>query len=90
MLLRQLQYIIAVEELKNFTKAASKCCVTQSTLSLQIKGLEDYFGIQFFDRKKYPIELTAQGEALIDKAREVVKLAKEFEEAAKNMKVNNS
>lgn len=39
--LRQLRYFVKSAELLNFTEAAAQCCITQSTLSQQIKQLED-------------------------------------------------
>jgi LysR family transcriptional regulator, hydrogen peroxide-inducible genes activator len=85
MLLRQLEYVVAVDDLKNFTKAADRCCVTQSTLSLQIKSLEDLLGIQIFDRTTLPVKLTKEGEQLIEEARNIVKQAKAFENFAKSL-----
>ena len=41
--LQQLEYIIAVDKLKNFVKASEACFVTQATLSMMIKKLEKYF-----------------------------------------------
>jgi LysR family transcriptional regulator, hydrogen peroxide-inducible genes activator len=85
MLLRQLEYVLAVAELKSFTRAADKCCVTQSTLSLQIKSLEEYLNVQFFDRTSSPVKLTDEGEHLITQVREIVGKAKSFEKYAKNL-----
>jgi len=85
MLLRQLEYVLAVSELKSFTKAADKCCVTQSTLSLQIKSLEDHLNVQFFDRTTTPVKLTPEGEHLIEQVRSIVEDAKSFEVYAKNL-----
>jgi LysR family transcriptional regulator, hydrogen peroxide-inducible genes activator len=88
MLLRQLEYVVAVDDLKNFTKAADRCCITQSTLSLQIKSLEDFLGIQIFDRTTLPVKLTKEGEMLIEEARAIVEQAKKFERYAKSLKTN--
>lgn len=85
MLLRQLEYVLAVAELKSFTKAADRCCVTQSTLSIQIKSLEDYLDVQFFDRSSNPVKLTPEGEHLIYQVKEIVSKAKHFEKYAKNL-----
>ncbi|MEM9983331.1 MAG: LysR substrate-binding domain-containing protein, partial [Bacteroidota bacterium] len=55
----------AVEELKSFSLAAEKCCVTQSTLSTMIGKLEDEMGIKIFDRKTKPISLTKEGKIVL-------------------------
>ena len=48
--LTQLEYVVAVDEFRHFATAADKCFVTQPTLSMQIKKLEDDLGVIIFDR----------------------------------------
>ena len=48
MSLKQLKYLIALYEESHFGRAAERCHVTQSTLSLQISKLEDYLGVPLF------------------------------------------
>ncbi len=72
MTLTQLEYIIAVSELRSFYRAAEKCHVTQPTLSQQIKKLEDIFGAKIFDRSRKPVELTPAGVTLVTQARRVL------------------
>ena len=48
--LTQLEYIVAIDEYRHFATAAEKCFVTQPTLSMQIKKLEDELGVIIFDR----------------------------------------
>ena len=72
MTITQLQYVLAVAEYQNFTKAAEKCFVTQPTLSMQIQKLEDELNIQIFDRGKKPIALTKVGEKLVIQAKNIV------------------
>jgi LysR family hydrogen peroxide-inducible transcriptional activator len=62
---QQIQYILTLEETKNFSRAAEICFVTQPTLSMQIKKAEDSLGFQIFDRNKNPIELTPWGKELL-------------------------
>lgn len=64
--IQQFQYILAVAETKHFEAAAEKCFITQSTLSTMISKFEDEIGIQIFDRKKKPVELTREGLAIIE------------------------
>jgi LysR family hydrogen peroxide-inducible transcriptional activator len=70
--IQQLEYIIAVDRLKNFTKAAEYCNVTQATLSAMVKKLEQELEIIIFDRKKNPTETTEIGIETIENAKKVV------------------
>lgn len=72
MTITQLQYVLAVAEYQNFTKAAQKVFVTQPTLSMQIQKLEDELDIQIFDRTKKPIQLTETGRKIVNQARNIV------------------
>ena len=62
----QLRAFHAVATEGSFTKAANTLNVTQPTLSGQVKGLEDQFGVRLFDRRKRKIELTDIGRNLLD------------------------
>lgn len=72
MTITQLQYVLAVAEHQNFTKAALKVFVTQPTLSMQIQKLEDELGVKIFDRTKKPIQLTETGKKIVNQARNIV------------------
>ena len=72
MTITQLQYVLAVAEHQNFTKAALKVFVTQPTLSMQIQKLEDELGVKIFDRSKKPIQLTDTGRKIVNQARNIV------------------
>jgi len=65
----QVQYLIALDEHRNFIKAAEASFVTQPTLSMQMKKLEEELGVIIFDRSKQPIEPTAIGKKIIEQAR---------------------
>ena len=67
--LTQLEYIVAIDEYRHFATAADKCFVTQPTLSMQIKKLEDELGIIIFDRSRQPVVPTDIGAKLIEQAR---------------------
>jgi len=71
MTITQLEYIIAVEDTKSFAKASLKCHVTQPTLSVQIKKLEEELGVVLFDRSKKPVITTEIGLQIIEQARVV-------------------
>ncbi len=85
MLLRQLEYILAVEHFQSFTKAADYCCVTQPTLSQQIRTLESYLGIEVFDRSNLPVMPTEKGNLILERAKNVVTQARELESFAKEL-----
>lgn len=67
--LQQLEYIVAVDRLKNFSQAAESCHVTQATLSAMIKKLEEEIGLIIFDRKVSPVITTDDGRRVIEQAR---------------------
>lgn len=71
--IQQLQYILAVAELKHFEQAAEKCFVTQSTLSTMIRKLENEIGLEIFDRKSKPVAITKEGVEIIKQIRIVLK-----------------
>jgi len=81
--LQQLEYIIAVDQYQHFVEASKACFVTQPTLSMQIKKLEDDLGEIIFDRSKKPIVPTDLGKQIIAQAR--VTLA-EFQKIAEVIK----
>ena len=65
------EYILAVAEEKNMTKAAAKLFVTQPALSISINRLEKQLGFKIFDRTKSPIELTSEGSLYIQEIRRI-------------------
>ncbi len=65
----QLEYIVALDTYRNFARAAEKCFVTQPTLSMQIKKLEDELQVTLFDRNKKPVAPTEVGKKVIEQAR---------------------
>ncbi|UZR95883.1 LysR family transcriptional regulator [Chondrinema litorale] len=69
----QLEYVIAVDTYRHFAKAAQKCFVTQPTLSMQIKKLEEHLGIIIFDRSKQPVMPTDIGKEIIEQSRIILR-----------------
>lgn len=70
--IQQIEYVLAVVDLKNFQLAAEKCFVTQSTLSTMIGKLEAEIGIKIFNRKTKPVTITSEGEVIIESMRRVI------------------
>ena len=64
--LQQVEYILAVKEVRHFELAAKKCSITQSTLSTMIIKFEDKIGIKVFDRRTKPVTITSEGAEIID------------------------
>lgn len=81
----QLEYVIAVDNYRQFSTAAEKCFVTQATLSMMIKKLEDELGVQIFDRSRQPVKPTREGEQVIIRARQVLAEANSLKAYAKDL-----
>ena len=70
--LRQLSYLVAIAERLNFTRAATDCFVTQSTLSAGLKELEDTLGTRLVERDRRSVLLTPLGQEVVLRARAVL------------------
>lgn len=70
--LRQLRYFVKVAETLNFSEAAKALCVTQSTLSQQVRQLEDEFGTPLLERNSHSVCLTEAGSELLPYARRTI------------------
>lgn len=84
--LRQLKYFIKVAETLNFSEAARSLFVTQSTLSQQIKQLEQYLDTQLLLRTSHSVALTEAGEELLPYARRAVRDAELCAERVNDLK----
>src|SRR5215475_9123667 len=82
--LRQLAYLVALSERLNFRIAAESHFVTQSTLSAGIKELESLLGVQLVERDKRHVRLTAVGEDVAARGRELLAAATDLTEAARS------
>jgi LysR family hydrogen peroxide-inducible transcriptional activator len=69
----QLEYLLAVVNFGSFSLAAERCFVTQPSLSMQIKNLEEELGVVLLDRSKKPVMLTQAGGVVVERARDVIK-----------------
>ncbi len=72
--LRQLKYFLAVGEELNFSRAAERCYVSQSAISLQIAKLEREMGEPLFERSSRSVRLTVVGAKLVSIARHMLEL----------------
>ena len=79
--LRNLKTFIHVAELGSFTKAALLLGYSQSTISFQIKQLEEELGCLLFERINHTVTLTARGRELVTYAHRVLSLTEEFKES---------
>lgn len=70
--LRQLRYFVKVAEVLNFSEAARAMCVTQSTLSQQIKQLEDELGELLLMRSSHNVALTEAGKTILESAKRAI------------------
>lgn len=78
--LQQLEYIIAIDKYRHFVKAAEACFVTQATLSMMIKKLEEELEVKIFDRSKQPVIPTDIGEKIILQAKITLQHAQKIKE----------
>jgi LysR family cyn operon transcriptional activator len=83
--LRHLRYFTALAEELNFTRAAGKVHVTQSTLSHQIKQLENEIGQPLFEREGRRVVMTGAGESLLLRLGNVLHTIDESVRAAKSV-----
>jgi LysR family hydrogen peroxide-inducible transcriptional activator len=81
--LRDLQYLVALAETGHFGEAAERCHVSQPTLSAQIKKLEEYLGVQLFERQPRKVTLTDVGRRVLERARRVTQEAEDIRELAR-------
>ena len=72
MTLLQLKYVLAIDQYRHFGKAAEACGLTQSTLSLMVKKLEEELDVKIFDRDAHPVAVTEIGRKIIDQAKVVM------------------
>ncbi|MGN6398974.1 MAG: LysR substrate-binding domain-containing protein [Flavisolibacter sp.] len=84
--LQQLEYVVAVDKHRHFSNAAENCFVTQATLSMMIKKLEEELGITIFDRSKQPVVPTEAGKILIEQARSVLRETELIKQISSNLK----
>ncbi|MFA6902597.1 MAG: LysR substrate-binding domain-containing protein [Gallionellaceae bacterium] len=83
MTLQELRYIVALADTGHFGKAAEACYISQSTLSTQVKKLEDFLGVMLFDRSLKHVALTPIGHEIVSSARLILDEATRIRELAR-------
>lgn len=82
----QLEYLLAVANCGSFSAAAEHCFVTQPSLSMQVKALEEELGVVLLDRSKKPVIPTEAGEVVLAHARETLKAYDGIKESVAELK----
>jgi LysR family hydrogen peroxide-inducible transcriptional activator len=80
--IRDLEYALAVEAERSFSRAAEACGVAQPTLSAQLRKLEDRLGVTLFERDGREIRVTAAGASILNEARVAVDAVRHISELA--------
>ena len=70
--LRDLEYLVAVADQRSFRSAATACGVSQPTLSVQLRKLEEQLGVVLIDRAASRPALTPTGQRVVERARAVL------------------
>jgi len=86
MTLTELKYIVAVAREKHFGKAAEACFVSQPTLSVAIKKLEEELEVKLFERSANEVSVTPLGEDIVRQAQSVLEQAANIKEIARRGK----
>jgi len=84
MTLQELKYLVALADHGHFGRAAESCFITQSTLSTQIKKLEDFLGVTLFDRSLKRVAPTPIGREILQAARNIVEESERIRELARH------
>jgi LysR family hydrogen peroxide-inducible transcriptional activator len=82
MTLTELRYIVAVARERHFGRAAETCFVSQPTLSVAVKKLEDELGVALFERGPGEVSVTPAGQKIVEQAQRVLEEASRIREIA--------
>jgi len=80
--LRELEYLLALSVHRHFGKAAESCFVSQPTLSMQIKKLEDELGVVLLERNNKSVRLTPIGEEIVHHAQSILQECRMIQDIA--------
>lgn len=82
--LRELEYLVAIDDERHFNKAAARCFVSQPTLSGQLKKLESELGVMLVERNTRQVVMTEVGSVVSELARKVLAEIKQIREVAES------
>ncbi len=83
MTLNELRYIVAVARERHFGRAAEACFISQPTLSVAVKKLEDELGLSLFERRKGEVSVTPVGQRIVAQAQRVLEEASGIRQIAR-------
>lgn len=83
MTLNELRYIVAVARERHFGRAADSCFISQPTLSVAVKKLEEELGVSLFERRKGEVSVTPVGEQIVTQAQRVLEEASSIRHLAR-------
>lgn len=86
MTLTELRYIVTLAQERHFRRAAERCFVSQPTLSVAIKKLEEELDVTLFERNRSDVRVTAAGERIVSQARKVLEEAELVKQIAQEGK----
>ncbi len=81
---RALRTLVAIYEHRSFREAAQQLGLTQSTVSMQMKALEEELNVSLFDRRQRPPTMTAIAQSIVQPAREIVTMERAIHQIASN------
>lgn len=82
MTLTEFRYIVAVAQEKHFGRAAEACFVSQPTLSVGVKKLEEQLGVVIFERSKSDVKITPQGQRVVEQAQRILEQVDQLKQEA--------
>jgi len=82
MTLTELRYIVTLAQERHFGRAAERCFVSQPTLSVAVKKLEEELGVALFERSKSTVQVTPLGEKIVEQAQRVLEQSSVIKELA--------
>ncbi|WP_417228228.1 hydrogen peroxide-inducible genes activator [Amphritea sp.] len=86
MTLTELRYIVTLAQEQHFGRAAERCFVSQPTLSIAVKKLEDELGTALFERSKHAVRVTPVGQKVVRQAQTVLEQAESIKDLAQEGK----
>jgi LysR family transcriptional regulator, hydrogen peroxide-inducible genes activator len=84
MTLSELRYIVALARERHFGRAAERCFVSQPTLSVAVKKLEDELGVALFERGKTEVSVTPAGARIVEQAQQVLEAVEGIRQTARH------